>query len=60
MVLKTGQTVGLVASCVVMQEEQGQTPAEHSNAMQRATRKKNDTSTRIGGASVGDTEKVCW
>ena len=32
--LKRGQTIGLVTSCVVTQEEQGQAPAEHSEAKQ--------------------------
>ena len=58
MVLKRGQTVGLVTSCVVTQEEQGQTPPEHSDATQRVTRLSNDKDTRIGGASVGDAEKA--
>ena len=34
MVLKRGQTVGLVTSCVVMQEEQGKTLAVHNEVMQ--------------------------
>ena len=32
--LKRGQTVGLVTSCVVMQEEQGKTSAVHNEVMQ--------------------------
>ena len=34
LVLKRGQTVGLVMSCIVMHEKQGQTPAKHSDATQ--------------------------
>ena len=48
--LKRGQTIGLVTSCVVTQEEQGQTLAGHNN----------DRDTCIGGASVGDTVKEGW
>ena len=58
--LKRGQTVRLVTSCVVMQEEQGQTPAEHSDAMQSVTGTCNDKGTHIGSTSVGDAEKGCW
>ena len=35
MVLKRGQTIGLVMSCIVTQEEQGQTPAMRISATQR-------------------------
>ena len=31
--LKRGQTIWLVTSCVVIQEEQGQAPAEFSDVM---------------------------
>ena len=41
-----------------MQEEQGQTPAVHNDLMQSITGTSNDTDTRIGGASGGDTEKA--
>ena len=58
MVLKRWQTIGLVTSCIVTQEEQGQTPVEHSDTMQSVMGKSNDTNTHIGGASVGDTEKA--
>ena len=58
--LKRGQTIkGLVTSCVVMQEEQGQAPLECSDATQSVTRTSNDMDTRIGGASVGDV-KAGW
>ena len=60
MVLKRGQTVGLVTSCVVTQEEQGQIPAKHSDPTQSVRGTSNDMGTRIGGASVGDTEKAGW
>ena len=60
MVLKRGQTIGLVKSCLVTQEKQGQTPAEHSGAMQSVTGMINDMNTHIGGTSVGDAEKVGW
>ena len=59
-VLKRGQTIGLVTSWVVTQEEQGQTLAERSDATQSVTGTSNDTDTRIGGASVGDTGKAGW
>ena len=42
------------------QEEQGQTPAECSDATQSVTGTSNDTGTLIGGASVGNTEKAGW
>ena len=58
MVLKRGQTIGLLTSCIVMQEEQCQTTVERSNPTQSVTGTSNDTDTCIGGASVGDSEKV--
>ena len=58
--LKRGQTIGLVTSCVVMQQEQGQAPAECSDAMQRVARMRNGAVTRIGSASVGDAKKEGW
>ena len=39
------------------QEEQGQTPADCSDATQRFTGRSNDTGTHIGGASL---EKAGW
>ena len=56
--LKRQQPIGLVKSCVVTQEEQGQTLVELSDAMQRVTERSNDTETSIGGPSVGDMEKA--
>ena len=58
MVLKRGQTIGLVKSCVVMQEEQGQTLGERSDPTQSVTGASNDTNICIGGNSVGNTEKA--
>ena len=43
-----------------MQEEQGQAPAECSDAMQSLTRMSNEMDTHIGGACVGDAEKAGW
>ena len=60
MVLKRGKTVGLVTSCVVMQEEQGQTPAELCDTTQCVTGTSNDMGTHIGGASVEEAEKAGW
>ena len=60
MVLKRGQTLGLVTSCLVTQEEQGQTPVERSDAMQSITGMSNDKDTCIGGTSVGAAEKAGW
>ena len=56
--LKIGHTIGLVMSCVVTQDEQGQTPEVHKEDTQRVTGQSNDTDTCIGGASVGDAEKA--
>ena len=58
--MKRGQNIGLVTLCVVKQEEQGQTPAERSDAMQSVTGTSNDMNTRIGGDSVGNAEKAGW
>ena len=43
-----------------MQEEQGQTPAEHSGPMQSVTEVFNGTDTSIGSSNVGETEKAGW
>ena len=43
-----------------MEEEQGQTQAEHCETTQSTTRSSNDTDTRIGGASVGKAEQARW
>ena len=58
--LKRGQTIGLVTSCVVMQEEQGQAPVDCSDTMRSVRGKNNDMDTRIGGSSVCDAEKAGW
>ena len=42
MVLKKGQTVGLVTSCVVTLEEQGQTPVEPNEVTQSVTGTSNE------------------
>ena len=47
-----------MTSSVVMQEEQGQAPVEHSDATQRVTGRSNNTEKRIGGASGGNVEKA--
>ena len=49
--LKRGQTIGLVTSCVVTQFEQGQTLRMHKEDMQKITGWSNDMDTHIGGAS---------
>ena len=56
--LKRGQTIGLVTSCIVTQEEHGQAPVERSDATQSVTGKSNAKDRLIGGASEGDDEKA--
>ena len=56
--LKRGQTIGLVTSCVVTQAEQGQTPEMYKEDRQSVTGQSNDTDTHIGVARVGDVEKA--
>ena len=56
--LKRGQTKGLVTSCIVTQDEQGQTPEVHKEDMQSVTGQSNDADIRIGGASLGEAEKA--
>ena len=46
MLLKRGQTIGLVTSCLVTQEEQGQATVEISDSMQSITGKSNSKSQR--------------
>ena len=58
LMLKRGQTIGLVMSCVVMQDEHGQTPEVRKEDMQSVTGQSNDTDTPLGGPSVGDAEKA--
>ena len=50
--------IGLVTSCVVTQDEQGQLPEKSKEDMQSITGRSNDTDTHIGGASGENTEKV--
>ena len=58
LILKRGQTIGLVTSCLVTQAEQGQTPQSRKEDVQSVTGRSNDMDTWIGGASVGDVEKA--
>ena len=58
MILKRGQSIELVTSCILTLEEQGQTPAVCSEVKQSITVASNDTDTRIGGGSRGDVEKA--
>ena len=58
LMLKRGQMIGLVTSCVVTQDEQGQTQEVFKEDTQSVTGQSNDTDTCIGGASVWDTEKA--
>ena len=57
-ILKRGQSIGLVTLHIVMQEEQGQLPVKRKEDTQSVTERSNDMYTRIGGASVGNTEKA--
>ena len=57
MVLKRGQTVELVTSYLVTQEE-GQTPAKRRGATQRGMGTSKDKGTHIGGASVSEADKA--
>ena len=59
-VLKREQPIGLVTSCVLTQEEQGQTLEDCNDGTQIIKGTINDTDTRIGGASVDDVEKAGW
>ena len=56
--LQRGQTIGVVTSCVVMQEELGQQPGKRKKDTQCVTGRSNDEETCIGCASVGNAEKV--
>ena len=56
--LKRGQTIGLVTSCVVAQAEQGQTLERIKEVTQSVTGWSSDTATCIGGTIVGDAEKA--
>ena len=56
--LQRGQTIRVVTSCIMMQEELGQKLEKHKDDTKCVTGWSNDTETRIGGASVGIAEKV--
>ena len=56
--LKRGQTIGPVASCVVMQAEQVQLPKKCKENVQSVTGLSNDTNTCLGSASGGNAEKA--
>ena len=58
LMLKRGQTIGLVMSCKVTQVKRGQTPEMHKDYTHSVTGWSNDTDTLIGGTSVGDAEKA--
>ena len=56
--LQRGQTIRVVTSCIVTQEELGQQPEKRTEDTQCITGRSNDTETCIGCASVGNPEKV--
>ena len=56
-VLKQGQTIGLVTSCVVTQKEHGQALLERNDARQCVPERSNATESGKGGASVSDVRK---
>ena len=56
--LKRGQTIGLVTSCVMTQAEQGQPLEKHKEDMHSVTGWSSGMDTCIGGASVGNKEKA--
>ena len=61
LMLKRGQTIGLVTSCLVKQSEQGETPEMNKENTQSITGQSNNRDTRIGSASVGETGwKTGW
>ena len=57
LISKRGQTIEIVTSYVVTQEEQGQALVERSDAKLSVTGESNDKDTHIGGASVGHAVK---
>ena len=57
LMMKRGQTIGLVMSSVVMQAEQGQLLEKHKEDTQSLTGWSNETNTCIGGASGGPWRK---
>ena len=56
--LQRGQSIGVMTSCVVTQEELGQQSERHKEDTQCVTGQSNCVETHIGGARVGNTEKV--
>ena len=56
--LKRGQRLVLVTPCKVTQAEQGQIPERHKEDTQSFKGRSNDPDTCMGGASVGNAEKV--
>ena len=60
LILKRGQMIGLVTSCVVTQAVQGQSPERRKEDTQSVTGQSNDMDTCIEGASVGNAEKAGW
>ena len=56
--LQRGQTIGVVTSLVVVQEELGQQLEKRKENMQCVTGQSNCTETCIGGASVRNVQKV--
>ena len=56
--LQKGQTIGVVTSCVVTQEDLGQQSEMRNENTQDVTGQSNCAETRIGGASAGNAEKV--
>ena len=56
--LKRGQAIGLVTSCIVTKDEQGQTLEVCKEDTQSVTGQSNDTDIHIGGTSEGDAEKA--
>ena len=56
--LKRGQAIGLVTSCVVAQAEQGKPLEKHKEDKQSVTGLSNNTDTRIGGTSLRNAKKA--
>ena len=56
--MQKGQTIKVVTSCVVTQEELGQQPEKRKEDKQCFTGRSNDLEICTGGACVGNTEKV--
>ena len=56
--MKRRQTIGLVTSCLVTQDELGQTPGKGFYATQSVTERSKETESHTGGANVCDAEKA--